>query len=146
MLATTSLDFRVILVQTLITDNAVSARSVGGSQNYLYLIRLVEANANMIRLKFLGPVLAISSPDLVDDRFLTPRAGQEQQFHCCERPGSVLVPSDWLLEACERVEFKFQVPNDQMQITPIPRITVLAEQQNLDPTPAGACVISEFQV
>ena len=143
LLATTSLDFRVILVETLITDNAVSARSIGGSQNYLYLIRLVEANANMIRLKFLGPVLAISSPDLVDDRFLTPRAGQEQQFHSCERPGSVLVPSDWLLEACERVEFKFQVPNDQMKITPVPRITVLAEQQDLDPTPAGACVIPE---
>ena len=29
LLATTSLDFRVILVPTLITDNAVSARSVG---------------------------------------------------------------------------------------------------------------------
>ena len=40
LLATTSLDFRVILVPTLVTDNAVSARSMGGSQNYLYLIRL----------------------------------------------------------------------------------------------------------
>ena len=53
LLATTSLDFRVILVPTLITDNAVSARSMGGSQNYLYLIRLDEADANMILLKFL---------------------------------------------------------------------------------------------
>ena len=77
LLATTSLDFRVILVPTLITDNAVSARSMGRSQNYLYLIRMDEADANMILLKFLGPLLAISSPDLVDDRFLTPGAGQE---------------------------------------------------------------------
>ena len=30
LLATTSLDSRVILVSTLITDNAVSARSMGG--------------------------------------------------------------------------------------------------------------------
>ena len=44
---------------------------MGGSQNYLYLIRLDEADANMILLKFLGPVLAISSPGVVDDRFLT---------------------------------------------------------------------------
>ena len=41
------------------------------------------------------------------------------------------------------VGFKSQVPNDQMQVTPVPRITVLAEQQDLDPTPAGACVIPE---
>ena len=54
LLATTSLDFRVILVPKLITDNAVSARSIGGgSQNYLYLIRIDEADANMILLKFL---------------------------------------------------------------------------------------------
>ena len=82
------------------TDNTVSARSMGGSQNYLYLIRLDEADANMILLKFLGSILAISPPDLVDDHFLTLGAGQEQQFHCCGKPGSVLVPSDWLLEAC----------------------------------------------
>ena len=30
-----------------------------------------------------------------------------------------------------------------MQVTPVPRIKVLAEQQDLDPTPAGACVIPE---
>ena len=94
LLATTSLDSRVILVSTLITDNAVSARSMGGSQNYLYLIRLDEADANMILLKFLGPILAISPPDLVDDHFLTLGAGQHNNSIV------VLVPSDWLLEAC----------------------------------------------
>ena len=37
LLATTSLDFRVILVPKLITDNAVSARSIGGGLRIIYI-------------------------------------------------------------------------------------------------------------
>ena len=73
LLAKTSLDFRVILVPTLVTDNAVFARSMGGSQNYLYLIRMDEA-------EFLGPVLAISFPDLVDCNCTSSRTGAVSSF------------------------------------------------------------------
>ena len=95
-----SLSFNVILVPTLVNSDTVSAKSMGSSQNYLYAFRLDDADVNVVLLKYLGPVLSIVPPQVVDTRFLTTGAGVDQQFQWCEKPESVLVPSDWLLGEC----------------------------------------------